>query len=629
MTQVVMTLALTRDDRMRQTLSIWRFGNRQTRVTWRALWLGIAVASILSWFTSAAQSQTTGPPTTGGLEPLLPVVPESTPRTLEGSGPGEHLETLSPPEPVASFIDSLKGNDAAMEVVLGQGRLLTLKRDLATDRGTGFIAVGDPSIVEFEILPNPRMIRLIGLRPGVTDMSLTASDGDTYALEVHVVYDLPLLRAQLRQLFPSARLRLAQLREHIVVEGQARSPAQVTQIIQAVEQTLSSVRSSDGASGPQDSTADLDMPQPSESLPPGASGADFQGALSAPGTSTAMGAGGPSSVGANGQGPQVINLIQVPGVQQVMLKVRIAELNRRAMREVGADILAIDPDTGNIVGTQIGGAIVQAAAASGFGGLVGSAASELGSSNTAFGIFPSDDFAVFLRLLRQNSLVRVLAEPNLMAMSGHRANFLAGGEYPIPVAQQGTDANTIEFREFGVRLDFMPIVLDDERIRLSVTPEVSTIDDSLGTTLVLGGDPVPGLNTRRAHTTVELRQGQTLAIAGLLQVTLDGQTNRIAGLGDLPIIGPLFSNTGHQREEKELLVLVTPYLVQPMEAHQVPPSPGDFVEDPTDMELYFGNRIEGRTGRGHRSTTQYGFPSIRQVIDLQRQCIHGPVGFSE
>jgi pilus assembly protein CpaC len=312
-----------------------------------------------------------------------------------------------------------------------------------------------------------------------------------------------------------------------------------------------------------------------------------------------------------------------------MLKVRIAELNRRALREVGADLLAVDPDTGNIIGTQIGGALVKAVASAGFGGLIGEAVTELGSSNTAFGIFPSDDFAIFLRFLRQNSLVRVLAEPNLMAMSGHRANFLAGGEYPIPVAQQGTDNNTIEFREFGVRLDFMPIVLDDGRVRLSVTPEVSTIDEALGTTLVLGGEPVPGLNTRRAHTTVELRQGQTLAIAGLLQVILDGQTARIPALGDLPIIGPLFSNTGHRREEKELLVLVTPYLVQPMEADQVPPTPGDCVEDPTDLELYLGNRIEGRTGRGHRSTTQYGFPSIGQVIDLHRHCIHGPVGFAE
>jgi pilus assembly protein CpaC len=197
----------------------------------------------------------------------------------------------------------------------------------------------------------------------------------------------------------------------------------------------------------------------------------------------------------------------------------------------------------------------------------------------------------------------------------------------VPVAQQGTDNNTIEFQEFGVRLDFLPIVLDDERIRLSVTPEVSTIDESLGTTLVIGGDPVPGLSTRRAHTVVELRQGQTLAIAGLLQVVLDGRTSRIAGLGDLPILGPLFSNTSHTREERELLVLVTPYLVQPMEECQVPPLPGDEVEDPTDCELYLGNRIEGQTGRRHRSTTQYGLPGPRQLMQLHHQCMHGPFGF--
>jgi pilus assembly protein CpaC len=127
-------------------------------------------------------------------------------------------------------------------------------------------------------------------------------------------------------------------------------------------------------------------------------------------------------------------------------------------------------------------------------------------------------------------------------------------------------------------------VLDDETVRLSVTPEVSTIDESLGTTLVLGGDPVPGLNTRKANTTVELRQGQTLAIAGLLSVEIDGQTDRVPGLGDLPYIGPLFSNTGHDRQEKELLVLVTPYLVSPMDCEEVPPLPNDGVEDPNDLE---------------------------------------------
>src|SRR5207245_8756461 len=131
-------------------------------------------------------------------------------------------------------------------------------------------------------------------------------------------------------------------------------------------------------------------------------------------------------------------------------------------------------------------------------------------------------------------------EPNLVAMNGYQASFLAGGEFPVPVPQSGAaggaaPAITVQFKEFGVRLGFVPFIQDDDVIRLTVDPEVSEIDRTTQATLVSGGSPVPGLTSRKAHTTVELRQGQTLAIAGLLQVTLDGNTARIPGLGDLPI----------------------------------------------------------------------------------------------
>ncbi|MCH7753137.1 MAG: pilus assembly protein N-terminal domain-containing protein, partial [Planctomycetes bacterium] len=141
-------------------------------------------------------------------------------------------------EPVAAFIDTLKGNDAAIQIVVGQGRMLTTRGPIATEAGDAMIAVGDPTILDFDVLPNPRMIRLLGKRAGVTDLSITTSDNQVYNFEVHVGYDLELLRAQLRQVFPDAQIRLGQIREHIVVEGQARSPAQVTQILQSIEAYL-------------------------------------------------------------------------------------------------------------------------------------------------------------------------------------------------------------------------------------------------------------------------------------------------------------------------------------------------------------------------------------------------------
>jgi pilus assembly protein CpaC len=329
-----------------------------------------------------------------------------------------------------------------------------------------------------------------------------------------------------------------------------------------------------------------------------------------------------------------------------MLQVKIAELDRTAMREIGADILGVNSSNGNIMGTQIGGAFVEAigSAATGgvmddignitAGGLTATALGAVSSSTTAFGLFPSGDWQILLNVLRENGVIGILAEPNLMTMSGHEASFLAGGEFPVPIPQSnsgiGSGGATIEFKDFGVQLVFVPYVMDDGRIRLHVEPEVSTIDFSIGTTLVVGGDPVPGLNTRRASTTVEMREGQTLMIAGLLEVDLDANTTRIPGLGDLPYIGPLFSNTSHKRVEKELIVLVTPRLVAPLNPDQLGPLPGENIKDPTDKEFYLFNRIEGRTCEKFRSTTSWDRPWTRmQRMEMEQNYGHGPIGYSK
>jgi pilus assembly protein CpaC len=326
---------------------------------------------------------------------------------------------------------------------------------------------------------------------------------------------------------------------------------------------------------------------------------------------------------------QVVNLIRVPGVNQVMLRVRVAELNRTALREIGADWLYVSPQNGNIIGTNIAGSAVTAS------GLLGLTPNNgaLGPATTAFGVFPTSGFEILIRALRQNSLLSIMAEPNLVAMSGMQASFLAGGQFPVPVPQGGTGASnvvTVQWKDFGVQLNFTPYVLADDSVRLTVNPIVSTIDPALGTTLVVGGSPVPGLDARSVTTTVEMRQGQTLAIAGLLQVTIDASTSRIPGLGDLPYIGPLFSNTSHKRTEKELLVLVTPYLVAPLDPCHVPCMPGEDVKDPTDLEFYLKNRIEGRTDSGYTSTANWDMPCrCRRTINLEKNYVNGPVGFSQ
>jgi pilus assembly protein CpaC len=343
---------------------------------------------------------------------------------------------------------------------------------------------------------------------------------------------------------------------------------------------------------------------------------------------------------------QVINLIRVPTSQQVLLKVRVAELNRSGFRQIGADFLASIPQFGTLFGSQIGG--------NGFaGGSVGNTAFnyqggitrmtgnpralDLGSGATFFGTFSHGQFNTVLNALRRNNLVKILAEPNLVALNGYQASFLAGGEFPVPTfsgvgagAVGGGGTSGTQFKEFGVRLSFLPLIQDDETVRLTVDPEVSSVDYSVATTLVPGGSPVPGLTTRKSHTTVDLKQGDTLAIAGLMQLTLEGQTQRIPGLGDLPYIGAFFSNTTSNRVEKELVVLVTPYIVEGMSPGQVPASPGDEVEQPNDLEFFFLNRIEGRTGVDARSTTMYDDPFhlVREAI-IERKYLIGPAGFSK
>ncbi len=574
----------------------------------RLLWLLLAVLGVLSVSTVQAQDSTPPRATIAGFPTTLTPAPQNVPRPARG------------PQSVAAFLDGLTTNDAMFEVKVGQGRILTVKENLAVPgKPSALIAVGDPSVLDFAIV-SPRQIRVIGKLMGVTELSITTGDDRTYSFEVHVVADLDTLRSQLQALFPDASIQLGQVRDNIVVEGQARDSGQVTRILEVVTNYLRSVavsqdRKIQSQQSRQPGTARLPAPQePGAILPPTAPTPEQP--------ITRIQAGFLTE-------PKVINLLRVPGSQQVLLKVRIAELNRTAMREIGADWLVVDPDTGTIAGTQIGGATIQGDAT--LGGLSRRGGGVSGMT-TVFGVFPASEFQFFLSALRKNSLVRILAEPNLIAMNGQAASFLAGGEFPVPIPQTSTGGAgtsvTVTFKEFGVRLNFVPTILDGRAVRLSVDPEVSSIDFSIGAVLVPGGTPVPGLNVRKAHTTVELNQGDTLAIAGLLQLNLDAQTTRIPGLGDLPILGPFFSNTTHERLEKELIILVTPYLVEPLHPDQVPPTPGDEVKTPTDFEFYLLNRIEGRTGLEWRSTTEYddALHVLRCFLRLEKDHVRGPYG---
>jgi pilus assembly protein CpaC len=581
----------------------------------------------------------------------LATVPLDKPRPAQGPGS------------VDSFVDTLHGNDATFKVLVNQARILTLKQDIAAGPKQALIAVGDPTILDFTVV-NTRQLRLIGKGVGVTDLAITTARNETYTFEIRVLADLSLIQDKLRATFPDASVKLSQIRDHFVVEGEARDQAQIFRIIQTINAYLVSVYIEQGRTATVGQTKEVmqalggqipggNAPGLGLQLPgaPGAQiiapavqpGAEDAGTQANPFTAYAASAelAGPTQLSNRGAQPQIINLLRVPTSQQVMLKVRIAELNRTSLRQIGSNFLGVDPKTGAIVGSSIAGNTTFAGQIGQPGNLVAGnnlfGSANLGpatSQTSVFGIFQAANFEFMLNALRTNGLLKILAEPNLVALNGQLASFLAGGEFPVPVPQvsaQGVAPTiTVRFREFGVRLGFVPYVLDGNVIRLTVAPEVSNIDFSIAVTLVAGGSPVPGLNTRKAQTTVELREGQTLAIAGLLQLTLNGNTNRVPGLGDLPILGPFFSNTTTQRIEKELVVLVTPYLVEPMQKEQVPPGPGDEVKAPNDLEVFFLNRIEGRTGKDFRGTTNWDDPfNLRQHLNLEKKYVQGPIGYSE
>lgn len=281
---------------------------------------------------------------------------------------------------------------------------------------------------------------------------------------------------------------------------------------------------------------------------------------------------------------KVINMLQVPGSsesQQVMLQVRFAEVNRRALTELGLSLFANRPDFAGRTSTQ-------QFAAPGFDkdkGLVFSDFLNLFFFHTKEGI------GGVMRALQSRGGYQSLAEPNLIAYNGQEASFLAGGEFPVPIVQGTTNTVTVMFKEFGIRLNFKPTIAGD-MIRLKVRPEVSSLDFANGITLQ--GFRIPALTTRRAETDVELRDGQSFAIAGLLDNIRQDDGAAIPILSKLPIIGSLFKSKADRSEETELMVLITPRLVRPLNPDEVPPLPTNIR--PFIKKNDIGQQLDGAGG---------------------------------
>lgn len=275
----------------------------------------------------------------------------------------------------------------------------------------------------------------------------------------------------------------------------------------------------------------------------------------------------------------VINLLGVGGSQQVMLQVRIAEVSRDSTRSLG---VGLGGGEAGAAATAVSGDVTWTLLTTG-GTLLADAFGTL----TAGG----RDLSATLEAMEERGLGKILAEPTLVALSGSEASFLAGGEFPVIVTQGNTDNYTVEYKEFGVGVKFTPTVLADDRISLKLAAEASDIDAANSTAAAIA------LTTRRTSTTVELGDGQGLAIAGLLQNNMNNLVDQLPGVGDIPVLGALFRSTGFQRKETELVIIVVPRLVKPVPADSFV-LPTDNIIPPSQAEQYLNGQLEGRPPQG-------------------------------
>jgi pilus assembly protein CpaC len=566
---------------------------------------------------------------------------------------------------VANLVEVVKDPEAEISLVEGQTKILQLRRAVSR------IVIANPNIADVEIFTDQqppgqltagRLLNLSGRAFGITTLTIWDDTNRPVSFLVRVSLDTKDLESRIRQSFPGAEIKVRQAGPQIILDGQSPDSKTLSDILQLVTMTLTSNLSYQAVlRGGVSTTGTMGMGGAGAGGGGmgggggGMGGGGMGGAGGGMGGGMGMAGGAMGGMGAGGaggvRGLVIINRVTVPGPRQILLHVKIAEINRSATRSIGVSwayargksIIGSAP-----AGVLSGGSATMDLAANsaisqttGGAGFAKAGQSTVGATNTAaptsntplFGVFDSGHFSLFIDALRINALAKILAEPNLVALEGQPARFLVGGLFPFPVPQSssipgGTAVVTVQFQRFGTILTFLPEILPNDVIRLDVEPVISSLNFAQGTT-VAGGN-VPSIDERSARTVVEMREGQTLAIAGLLQLTTNGTATRIPGLGDLPIVGPWFSGITIETIETETVVLVTPELVSPLDKKDVTEAPGDRVYQPNDVEFYFLGRLEGKLGREFRSTTSVQDPlNLMKHFQSEQQWLIGPHGHSD
>jgi len=508
----------------------------------------------------------------GELQPVVPVVPPPAVPIPGAEAPPEipAVPRVAPVGPLAPMGPAVEGPavddpiisiDEHFETVPVTGKLdVQVRRSilLRTKSDIYRTAVVDPQICDV-VQFTPREVSIIGKGQGATNVTFWFNDGRHRPVNyvVQVKPDLEerrrlegqykLLQDILREQFPDSKVYLIPVADKLIVKGQARDIEEAAQIMAVIRGQTSSMGSRN------QNTSGLSQGSAAQVLAQSETGRQPWPRI------------------------QVINLLRVPGIHQVALRVKIAELNRTAARGFGVDVRGVI-DIGSNGSSILLSSILNAAT---------------GNQPALIANFSGDDIQIGVRYLQQHGVIRVLSEPTLVTMSGQPATFVAGGEFAVPtvVGSAGVNAVTTDFRAFGAIVSFMPTVLDKDRIRLQVAPEFSQIN--AGNSV----NGIPGLNVRAVTTTVEMREGQTLAIAGLLDDSM-----KATNVGDLPFLANIFGRRDVTRSETELIILVTPELVQPMEPEEVPPLPGYDVTEPNNRQFFVKGDLEGTPTREYRST---------------------------
>ena len=523
-------------------------------------------------------------PFTGGLH-RLPVM--SLPPDL-----GTPQPTPETQKRFDQFVQQEVAPENTLKVVVGRAKVLVLHE--APRR----VYIPREEVAEYQVI-TPTQIAVVGKKVGTAVLSLwfpdPAQPNDpskdhllTYL--VLVVSDpqgpllerqrlesevkafeaaLKILEQEIKKAFPDSSVMLGMVGEQVVVRGEAKDVVEAAQILRIVSDHT-----------PNRSQRRVQPQDVRVQFIPGLG--DETAAVNAI-RSLLLG------------NPSLVNLLHVPGEQQVMLMVTVAEVNRTAARSIGMDFsitkgkFAFAQVSGNLFNTT--GATAAGTTASGVAGLGGNLPTSIDNGSLLLAI----------NALRTQNFARTLAEPNLTTINGKSASFHAGGSFPVPQTNvfTGGAASEVVYIPFGVQLQFVPYVTDRDRVRLEIQAAVST--RSATTTAVAGSDVPSELDDRTFQTTVDLREGQTLAVAGLISTNFGGTSNRVPFFGDLPLIGRLGGFDQLSSGEQELVVLVTPVLVHPLERCQTPNLPGSDVFEPGDVEFYLGGHLEGLRSEDFRA----------------------------